>query len=798
MTLLQQRGNNGLQGFSSLTSSIPKSHRETGIVTKTMGSYGFISCCERNESIFFHFSQYNGDPNEIQPGDEVEFEVTTDSSKGKLIARRVVCLPPGTVSFESLSEERLLGKVEQEPLLVRNYSAFGGRRASTSQDEPDLGIGRIVYEAKGEFFFVSYGFTDINDDRDIRTGDEVSFYMAQNKRTGALSARLVRLVQEAKVNKTRGIIKSLKDSFGFIERADIVQDIFFHYSEVDQGEDTKLILGASVEFVIQNRQGKHVACQIKVLPHGTVSFDVIGEDQFEGVVKAPVIRSFTHGRGKVCEASEGKIIYDPVIGSSVLSYTERDQKGSYTMCVGDLVSFRIATDRRDGSTRATKVSLIKLVEEQNKTRERGIIAALRDGFGFIRCAKRDCRMFFHVNEVIDSEAQLNTNTEVEFTVQSDYTNEREHAVRIALLPALTVQFEIIHKELLTGTVKEELPTDTSRNRPSVLRIQNESPCGLLEYNDKEEFIPFYWSTESVQFGDKVQFQIANRSYDGLVYAVNIKILHKGHSLRFKGVVSVLKEGFGFIETEEHDCEIFFPFSSCNKYCDPKDLKLLDEVEFGLVKKNGRLSADEIRKLEPGSVRRETVQPEAYEGVIVRPMKSSDSSDEYEGLIRPLLDISLVGGECIPYSFTSISDHKILLQAGETVNFQLGYNEVSGSYRALNITNKKELMRGIVERIKDQFGFINYKDDNGETISVFFHRNSMSDGCEFSELSSGDEVQFKTMFSQRSQKDSAIYVKKITTPQVRPERLRHGSTKGSSTLVSVIRHPKGPDGSIGFM
>ena len=24
-------------------------------------------------------------------------------------------------------------------------------------------------------------------------------------------------------------------------------------------------------------------------------------------------------------------------------------------------------------------------------------------------------------------------------------------------------------------------------------------------------------------------------------------------------MSVLKEGFGFIETEEHDCELFFPF-----------------------------------------------------------------------------------------------------------------------------------------------------------------------------------------------------------------------------------------------
>ena len=81
--------------------------------------------------------------------DEVEFEVTTDTNKGKLIARRVVCLPPGSVSFETLGEERCLGKVDQEPLLVRNYSAFGGRRTSTSQDETDLGIGRIVYETKG-------------------------------------------------------------------------------------------------------------------------------------------------------------------------------------------------------------------------------------------------------------------------------------------------------------------------------------------------------------------------------------------------------------------------------------------------------------------------------------------------------------------------------------------------------------------------------------------------------------------------------------------------------------------------
>ena len=47
----------------------------------------------------------------------------TDARTGKLIARRVVRLPSGTVSFESVGEERLLGKVECEPLITRVMDA---------------------------------------------------------------------------------------------------------------------------------------------------------------------------------------------------------------------------------------------------------------------------------------------------------------------------------------------------------------------------------------------------------------------------------------------------------------------------------------------------------------------------------------------------------------------------------------------------------------------------------------------------------------------------------------------------
>lgn len=801
-----QRDNPHFSGKNTMSLSSPSNNsiRETGLISKIMqASFGFITCCERNESIFFHFSQYNGDPNDLQTGDEVEFEVSTDPEKGKLIARRLVLLPSGTVSFESVGEERLLGKVDVEPQLVRTSEPDihrGGSRRNMGEFR-DPGLGRIIYERQGEFFFIPYGFTDVNDDREIHHGDEVSFYMATNKRTGALRARLVRLVQPAKVEKIRGLVKSFKETFGFIERADIVGDIFFHYSEVDPGEQTKLILGASVEFVIQNRQGKKVATHVKVLPHGSVSFDDVSNEIHEGVVRTPVKRSFTHGRGKELESTPGEIIYQPDLGGGpVMQYTERDQDGSYTMLSGDIVRFKIAADKRDGSRRATGVVLHKLVESQegHVTREKGMIVALRDGFGFIRCAKRDLRMFFHFNEVIDSEAQLTSTTEVEFTVQKDYTNERLHAVRIVILPMNTVQFETKFTSLYHGCVQEELSSEGGRNKPNILKLQKDAPHGLIQYEDKEgvAYIPFYWSSEYLQFGDQVEFYIARRSYDELVYAVEVNITQKANEMRFQGFVSVLKEGFGFIETEEHDCELFFPFSSCNKYCDPRDLKLMDEVDYCLVRKNGRLSADEIKLLEKGTIAAETINPGSYEGVVLRQMKNSDNADEYEGLIKPNSPVPGIKDN-IPYSFTGLTNYQIQLQAGETVEFQVGVSQITGTLRAVNIISKRGLLRGHIESVKDQFGFITYKGKETTPQSVFFHMNSLAGGCGFDELQSGDEVEFMTVYSHKAKKDSAIYVKKLSS-SVRPERLsRHGSLHKAGTLITVIRQPKGPNGTKGF-
>ena len=43
------------------------------------------------------------------------------------------------------------------------------------------------------------------------------------------------------------------------------------------------------------------------------------------------------------------------------------------------------------------------------------------------------------------------------------------------------------------------------------------------------------------------------------------------------------------------------YSSCNRYCDPRELELMDEVEYCIVRKNKKLAADEIKKLPRGTI-----------------------------------------------------------------------------------------------------------------------------------------------------------------------------------------------------
>uniref|UniRef100_A0A0V0G417 Putative cold shock domain-containing protein e1 n=1 Tax=Triatoma dimidiata TaxID=72491 RepID=A0A0V0G417_TRIDM len=828
--------------------------RETGIIEKLLHSYGFIQCCERQARLFFHFSQFSGNIEHLKIGDPVEFEMTYDRRTGKPIASIVSKIAPEVV----LSEERVTGTVTTE--LRSDGSTAGG----DSQ-------GRISYENRGECFFLPYTKDDVEGNVTLRTGDKVSFQIATNPR-GNLGATHVRLENPAHPVKYQGVICSMKESFGFIERADVVKEIFFHFSEAKTKEE--LQLGDDVEFIIQTRNGKEVACNITTLPPGTVVFEDICDETVKGQVLKPLERGpRSH---QITDPLPGRIRYRAPDHSEVeVPFGDKDQLRDFTLRHGDWVSFRIATDRRDQLQRATNISLLlESFEVSGERRERGAVVARKDNFGFIRCADRDARIYFNYSEVLDMDVDIQVDMEVEFTVAQDamsnFANQKQSAIRIKTLPRGSVVFETIVERGCEGLVTKEAAwvSNTSgwMNRPGgVANITNDKSMqgphenGLILYTSRDgtkRSIPFSPTACLGQalpaLGDKVEFNVAqvkrtkelkavdvslepvnngtmngplnngislpaspptqqqqpqvqnnnnnNNNINNGIRNGNAAVGHHNSTAHYQGFIAALKDGFGFIETNTHDSEVFFHFSNFDG--DTSCLELGSEVEYTVGSRTSSggscASAENVTLLPKGTIAPHvTVGEEVFTGKIVRPLRCVNPEQAtYCGLISANTP-SDNSDDHVEYEFgiVGLQNKRELLQVGDAVNFQ-----VDSEGRAVNISAIRKKKKSTVDSIKGQFGFLSYELEEGKKL--FFHMSEVKDGP--NSLQAGDSVEFVVVTNQRNGKSFACNVSKIGdgnngsgggTQAPRPERLmlRRSLPSGDENgpRLVVVRQPKGP-------
>jgi cold shock CspA family protein len=436
--LMNSHNNN----FPSNASGDPgQGTRETGIIEKLLHSYGFIQCCERQARLFFHFSQFGGNIEHLKIGDPVEFEMTYDKRTGKPIASQVSKIAPEVVH----REERVTGTVTTE-IRATNDPISNATSETT---------GRISYENRGECFFLPYTKDDVEGNVQLKAGDKVSFQIATNNR-GNLGACHIRLENSIHPVKYRGVVCSMKESFGFIERADVVKEIFFHFSETDNNLEVRP--GDDVEFTIQTRNGKEVACNITRLPPGTVIFEDVDQTIMKGQVLKPLELNNPLNAIQNSDPLPGRIKYRAPDHSEVeVPYGDKDQKGDFTLRHGDWVQFLLATDRRDQLQRATCISLLdETFQLSGEKREQGVVVQLKDGFGFIRCVERNTRLFFHFTEVLETSREITVGDEIEFTCVQDPTssfgNPRLSAIRIKHLPEGTVKFETLIESSVEGKI----------------------------------------------------------------------------------------------------------------------------------------------------------------------------------------------------------------------------------------------------------------------------------------------------------------------------------------------------------
>lgn len=777
--------------------------RETGIIEKLLHSYGFIQCCERQARLFFHFSQFSGNIEHLKIGDPVEFEMTYDRRTGKPIASAVTKIAPDVV----MSEERVTGTVTTE---LRIEGSGGDTQ------------GRISYENRGECFFLPYTKDDVEGNVTLRAGDKVSFQIATNNR-GNLGACHVRLENPAHPVQYQGVICSMKESFGFIERADVVKEIFFHFSEAKTKEELRL--GDDVEFIIQTRNGKEVACNITRLPAGTVIFEDLKPDILKGQVLKPLDRG-PNNRHQT-DALPGRIRYRAPDHSEVeISFGDKDQKGDFTLRHGDWVQFQIATDRRDQLNRATHILLLdESFMVSGERREQGVVASIKDGFGFLKCVEREPKLFFHFNEVLDVDQEIKVGEEFEFTVVQDqtstYTNNRQSAIRMKRLPAGTVQFETTVENEIAGIICKEIsPHNWSTNNRSPTKTQNGQngngdhtvESGMVSYqlNGIKKTVPFYSKDcdlkQFPRFGDKVQFNVNQIKRNKELIAVNIQVIqtalqtngiskpnNRSVLLTHQGFIAALKDGFGFIETMQHDKEVFFHFSNFDG--DANGLELGQEVEYNLggrEKSGSCSSAENVKVISKGSIDLPIITSEVYDGIVVRPLRSvNPDQSEYSGLIKVIDEQNEKVDEC-EFGIMGLANKRELLQVGDPVQFQ-----IDSTGRAGNIIAVRKKLRATVDAIKGQFGFLAYEVEEGKKL--FFHMSEVKDNIN---LQVGDQVEFVLVTNQRNGKSSACNVVKMSDGQSRPERLisrlRTISLDDNGPKLTVIRQPKGPDGSKGFL
>lgn len=759
------------------SSSDNQGTRETGIIEKLLHSYGFIQCCERQARLFFHFSQFSGNIEHLKIGDPVEFEMTYDRRTGKPIASQVTKIAPEVV----LSEERVTGTVTTE--IKCETSSSSGENT-----------GRISYENRGECFFLPYTKDDVEGNVSLRSGDKVSFQIATNQR-GNLGACHIRLENPAHPVKYRGVVCSMKDSFGFIERSDVVKEIFFHFSEAD--ENIELRPGDDVEFTIQTRtndlqvKSNEVACNIVRLEPGSVIFEDVGTTIMKGQVLKPLDRNNPQRHNT--DPLPGRIRYRAQDHSEVeVPFGDKDQKGDFTLRHGDWVQFLLATDRRDQLQRATLISLLEeTFDVSGEKREQGIIAALKDGFGFLRCVERNTRIFFHFTEVLDTVREIYVGDEVEFTVIQDptssFSNTRFSAIRIKHLTAGTVQFETLVKSDVEGVISREAPK-------SPIKSLDRTEGGVITYtesNTKKTIMYFLKDCEkSPRVGDIVKFNIFQVKRNKELIAINVQEIqntipssnHNDNNLQntfssphqrtmgggakyannsndlnnvYQGFIAVLKEHFGFIETVDHKEEVFFHFS--NFAGNLSSVELGQEVEYTLSSRSNITScgnclpAENVRFLARGTISQPMVYDTVYTGTVVRPLRCVNPDQvEYSGLVRTG-DANDDSGSVFEFGITSLINKRDLLQKNDNVSFKLDEDG-----RAREIKAMRAKTRANVDSIKGQFGFLDYEIDEGKKL--FFHMSEVQGNG--NNLHSGDTVEFSIVTNQRSGKSSACNVAKV--------------------------------------
>lgn len=237
------------------------------------------------------------------------------------------------------------------------------------------------------------------------------------------------------------------------------------------------------------------------------------------------------------------------------------------------------------------------------------------------------------------------------------------AIQIKKINSDDFMDKLLKTELLSGIIATEITND----REGRVAFENLGEFFFLPFSQDDVY-----ENSVLHAEDKVSF-ILHTDETGNYRAKSVK-LETCNASRFQGIITAVKDTFGFIERSDKSMNIFFHSSDCVNF---KSLSTGDYVEFNITTRKNKELAVNVNKIANTS---EEYSEQVYKGQVIRYNNRSNVSS---GIINcPELNKEFFfHDKDIKGNFT--------LNPMDLINFQILTDSRSQSQRACNITFLKE-------------------------------------------------------------------------------------------------------------
>lgn len=796
---------------------------ELGTIEKLYPKYGFIKCLNKenqDKRLFFHYSSIKSHFCDLQIGDNVFFQ--RGISKGKPLATDIV--------------------VQSHVEIIEGIIIKMPRKGEK---------GSISYKYNEECFYLPFSKDDLYEDVKLKAKDEVTF--EKSEQDGSLSAVNIRKKYNKPI-KVQGIVTSVKDKFGFIDRSDMVKEIYFNLSASPDG--VIMQPGIELEFNVKHlRNGKEEAVNLRVLEKGTVQF----VDVFDNSIYGTLLRSPDCKRVNNSDPLAGNISY--VCGNECkvmqIPFGEKDKKYQYSLHPGDIVAFKIAVDRRDQLQRACQVELcLNSFPSRKETRHMGVVKMFDGSAGLIEpdlsaIGDEDMLVAFKAKEWLSANVPLTKFAMVSYTplqvsrtvggyqkltttaLRIMLSKEGEKMTHLKLYPAGSLRGTIktaAHTPDDLGIIICQLPSSSTKPiaytsddvincRP---RVGDEVSFGCLDRTTSQYLPPAAFNIElcapsaannssfsrhlpdSHRSSESRKLRSRTLPDDKITPPIlDHSAMSQSISKSLRGWIVISKEFFGFIETADHSALYKFGPTTIKKSKLQSELKVGSAIEFIPVPSCGvrpRRIVDVLLRLLPDPLTNETIVETKRVGLIVRPLLISENTDkdnQYVGLVEDS------DNDCqYSYSMKSLVSFRTKLSPGDRVLFdvaQMGQDvtrRLATSVVLLRQSGRVSSLKKPMVCVERQFD--EDEGDNGLPVSFEIDTDRPDIGADAKGLNIDDVVQIDLDIHKESRNLSVISIKLLKSAEISARKVFKSLSDDNIPRILHHRGPRIPEGeSIGF-